>query len=219
MSTRILCLNVLALISTVYPVSLPQIALTATKRTPAAKSGGDIYLALCAGVCLLLLLLCAPIVPWWDGLRLAVKPLWFLAAAAAGLAFIGIEYLAGAALLRASGVKARGISINAGWKKASAAGFILTLIAAVFEELIFRQLWGVVILTELGMSPVWFIVLSSIAYGVNHLYYGFHTFIQKTLTGALLSLLFLAGGRAVIIPITAHLVQNAAVLLMGRRLK
>jgi hypothetical protein len=56
------------------------------------------------------------------------------------------------------------------------------------------------------------VALTAAGYGLNHLYFGALTVFQKTVTGVLFGALFLACGHSLLVPVTAHVVQNLLVL-------
>lgn len=218
MSIPILYHSALVLMATVYPVSVPQIMQNFTRRYN-NKNQDVIYLASCVVISGVLLLLSCVLVPIGGNIILTAAPLWYITAALAAPLLIAVEFGVGGILLRASGIKVKGISVNASWKKLSAAGWVLTLLLAVIEELIYRQLWSVAILEHLGWGTAVFVALSALCYGFNHLYYGFSTFLQKTLSGTAYAALFLLSGGCILVPVLAHALQNLIILMMGRRQK
>lgn len=215
MNTPILYHNLLVLLATVYPVSLPQIASNFIPRN-AAKHSNVIYLASSVAVSGMLLLLGCSLVPLQGQLSLPSGNHWYIVAAILAPLLIGVEFLVGAAALKLSGVRIGGLTVNRNWVKISNLGFFLTIALAVIEELLYRQLWSVILLDNFGL-PVWgFLLISSCAYGFNHLYYGFVTFLQKVVSGVFLTLLFVFSGKAILMPIIAHTLQNAIILIWGR---
>jgi membrane protease YdiL (CAAX protease family) len=59
--------------------------------------------------------------------------------------------------------------------------------------------------------------VTSVVYGLNHLYFGWLAVLQKTLTGVGLGLLFIYSGYSILVPIIAHATQNLVVQLLPRR--
>lgn len=214
MSIPILCRNLLVLLATIYPVSLPQIAANFTKKST-GKNSQEIYLASSVFISVFLLLLSWALIQQPDFVTLPSSYIWFFLAVAAAPLLIILEYIVGAILLVAKRIRASGLAVNANWTRLSKAGCIFTILLAIVEELIYRQLWSVIILDNLGLHVAGFILISSFVYGFNHLYYGFSTFLQKAVSGVILSLLYLLSGRSILIPLVAHSLQNAVILLMG----
>ncbi len=213
MSTPILYHNLLVLLATVYPVSLPQIATNFIPRQ-AAKHSNTIYLASSVFVCTLLLTVSSVLVPL-GAINLSIDLPWLLIALALAPLLIGMELVVGAVVMKLSGLGIKGWGVNANWVKVSGVAFAFTLALAVLEELLFRQLWSVILVTNIGL-PFWgFVLISSVAYGFNHLYYGLTTFLQKVATGVILAMLFWYSG-GIIMPIIAHTLQNAIILIWGR---
>jgi membrane protease YdiL (CAAX protease family) len=147
-------------------------------------------------------------------------PAVLLAAVLAGPCLLGVEYLAGALTLYAStGRWGRGVSLHAAWRAGvSAPAAVLITLVAVAEEVIYRQIW---ISLLSGFGAPWFLalVLSSAVYGMNHLDFGLTAVIQKTLAGAACGGLYLAGGRSLYAPVTAHVVENLTLIALAGRLR
>ena len=215
MNIPILYHSILVLLATVYPVSVPQIMLSFSRRYN-SKNQDVIYLMSCVVISTFLLLLSCTLVPIGTEIFITSEVTWYAIAVIAAPVLIGVEFIVGGILLKASGTKVKGISVNSSWKKISAAGWIATLLLAILEELIYRQLWSVAILEHLGWGVTAFVVLSAIVYGFNHLYYGFATFLEKTISGVGYAGLFLLSGGCVVIPILAHALQNIMILVIGR---
>jgi len=149
-------------------------------------------------------------------LRLPVELIWYIIAVVAGPLLIGLEFLVGAAAIRLSGYRVQGLKVNNKWVKISNSGFALTIVLAILEELMYRQLWGVILIGNLRL-PIWgFLLISSSAYGFNHIYFGLVTFLQKVVSGVVFALLYVYSGGAILIPIIAHTLQNVIVLFLGR---
>ncbi len=207
--------SILVLLATVYPVSVPQIMLSFFKRYN-SKSQNVIYLMNCVIISALLLLFSFILMPVSHNIVTASKTTWYIIGIATAPLLIAVEFIVGGVMLKASKIKIKGISVNSNWTKISGIGAFLTILYAITEEFIFRHLWSVVILDNLGWDIIVFIILSSVVYGFNHLYYGFTTFLQKTVSGIFLAVIFLLSGRNIIISITAHSLQNIIILIMGR---
>ncbi|WP_203906875.1 CPBP family intramembrane glutamic endopeptidase [Rhizocola hellebori] len=142
--------------------------------------------------------------------RLAIEPRWYLYAAAAGLIAPFFEYLIGLIALRKL-VPLR-LHERAG---TGAVAVLAVLVAAIAEEMVFRGIF-LPVLSEL--VPVMVAVgITSVIYGLNHLYFGWLAVVQKTLTGVGFCLLFVWSGYSVLVPIAAHAIQNLVAQLLPRR--
>lgn len=207
--------SILVLLATIYPVSIPQIVLS-IRGSYNHKNQNVIYLGCCVIVSSLILILSSVLVPMNMSFFITPDIVWYIISIVAAPVLIIMEFTIGAVILRMSGKKVKGISVNGNWKEINVVGCISTILLAIIEELIYRQLWSVIMLDILQWNVFLYIILSSVIYGFNHLYYGFTTFLQKTISGVLLTVIFLQSGRCIIIPIIIHLLQNSIVLLIGR---
>ncbi|WP_198527700.1 CPBP family intramembrane glutamic endopeptidase [Ruminiclostridium josui] len=142
--------------------------------------------------------------------------IWYIMAIISAPVLIAIELAVGGIMLRLLKIKVKGISINANWSRISVFGCILTVLLAIIEELIYRQLWSTVIIDNLNWGIGAFVFISSVVYGLNHLYYGFTTFLQKTISGIIFAVIFLLSGGCILVPLIAHSLQNIIILIMGR---
>ena len=217
MSIHILCLNILLLAATCYPTAIPQIMLPYLARY-AGKKGNAIYLCMCnilyAVLCVITLVVLeepsslhikAPIAVWWY---------FFAMGAVIGLILLG--FFIGKMIMFLQGIKVKGFSINSGWQNASIFVFVCTVVLAVLEEVNFRMVWNEVLVEQIGLPVYVFILFSAFFYAVNHLYYGVITFLQKFVTGIILTLFYIFSGQAIIIPVLAHVLQNIVILILGR---
>ncbi|HWG99754.1 MAG TPA: CPBP family glutamic-type intramembrane protease [Pilimelia sp.] len=153
-----------------------------------------------------------------DGPPLAGPPHpgWYAVAAAAGLLAPVAEYLLGAAVLRARGRRPGRLALHerAG---TGAPAVLAALVAAVAEEVVFRALGIGLLAGGLGLAVPAAVAVTAVAYGLNHLYYGWLTVAQKTLTGLGLGALFVAAGHSLWVAAAAHGALNLAVLLLVPR--
>ncbi len=215
MNIHILCHSLLVLLATVYPVSIPQIALNFTRGYP-RKNQEVSYLMNCVIVSAVLYLLSWSLIPTGGKVFITSEIIWYLIAIVSAPVLIVVELAVGGIILRLSKIKVKGISINANWSKMSAVGCVLTVLLAIIEEFIYRQLWSTVIIDNLSWGTIVFVFTSSVVYGLNHLYYGFSTFLQKTVSGILFAVMFLLSGGCILVPLIAHSLQNIIILIMGR---
>lgn len=219
MSAHIPFLSALVLICAAFPTQLVRVAVTAGGGlTTAGRERLERWgLPVAAGAVALL--------AWWTAPLPGLGPLpaslvWPLIAAAAGLLAplweIGLGYAWAFA-------RRRRVARVALHERASVhfGAMASVCLVAVAEELVFRRL-GIELLAGLD-RPLWTVVaLTSIVYGLNHLYFGWPTVAQKTLTGAAYAGLYIAGGHSLLVPVIAHVVHNLVVLggarwLGGRR--
>ncbi|WP_024833888.1 CPBP family intramembrane glutamic endopeptidase [Ruminiclostridium josui] len=215
MNIHILCHSLLVLLATVYPVSIPQIALNFTRGYP-RKNQQILYLMNCVIVSSALLLLSLILIPMHGKIVIMSEFIWYIMAIISAPVLIAIELAVGGIMLRLLKIKVKGISINANWSRISVFGCILTVLLAIIEELIYRQLWSTVIIDNLNWGIGAFVFISSVVYGLNHLYYGFTTFLQKTISGIIFAVIFLLSGGCILVPLIAHSLQNIIILIMGR---
>jgi uncharacterized protein len=88
---------------------------------------------------------------------------------------------------------------------------------AVGEEVFYRMIWLGALLA-LGFPAALAIVISSLAYGLNHLRFGGISVASKTVTGCIYGSLYLLGGQSIWLPIVTHILQNLTLFQMaGRR--
>lgn len=93
--------------------------------------------------------------------------------------------------------------------------FLLLIIFGIpiLEEIVFR---GFIIsyLQIFEIPLVYVILISGIAYGVNHIFYGRVAVIQKIVTGIILGILFYLTGFSLFAPIITHIGSNTLILLI-----
>ena len=114
------------------------------------------------------------------------------------------------------------IGLHERWSAVSAAAVAAVVVTAAAEELVFRGVWLPVLERSLGWLAAAAIALTSVIYGLNHLFFGWLTVVQKTVTGVALGVLFELSGFHLVVPVIAHVTQNLVVLLIlprwtGRR--
>lgn len=81
-------------------------------------------------------------------------------------------------------------------------------IGAIGEEIIFRQTFFNIVYTVLGFNIYIVIILSSLVYAINHMYFGTNAVLQKFITGMIYSSLFVLSGYVLIVPVIVHFSQN-----------
>jgi uncharacterized protein len=111
----------------------------------------------------------------------------------------------------------RAITVHDFWRRRLApSGYLLLVLIAAGEELFYRAIW-IAVLISVGVGTPAALVISSAAYGVNHLSFGISSVAAKTLTGLLYGAIYLAGDRSIALPIVAHVIQNSLILELARR--
>lgn len=148
-----------------------------------------------------------PPAAWW----------WCVVAVVAGLAAPALEVAAGAAVAllrraRPARVRLHERASAGGVGLAGAAAAAGAVAVAVAEEVIFRGVLLYLLVHPLAVAPAAAVVLSAALYGLNHLYFGWLTVLQKGLTGVLLGVLCVAAGYSLLVPLLAHVAQNLLVM-------
>ncbi len=216
MNIRILCLNILYLMGTCYTAAIPQIFLPLIKKKTHRRAN-DYYLLCCCGVYIFLIFMSIMVIDNFE-VEFSLPSIWWIGIIiAAPAVIIAMEYLIGIIALMFEGKKAKGFSVNTNWKGCSAIGFVATLMIGTLEEIMYREVWADIILYNMSLSIGLFCVLSSCFYAMNHIYFGYTVFVQKLFTGIILSALYIISGYCITVPVTIHILQNLAILLVGRR--
>lgn len=131
---------------------------------------------------------------------------------------LGIEYLIGLLLVFfASGGRGpllRRVTLPSFWsRRLSVADYLLLGLVVVGEEIFYRGLWLGALHTTFGMPIIAALIVSSLAYGLNHLAFGPTSVGTKAVSGALYGGLYLMGHENLLLPILAHGLQNLTLLL------
>jgi hypothetical protein len=141
---------------------------------------------------------------------------WLLAAVLLVPVALACEFVIHALVTwRATGHKPRGLSVHGFWQPLPLSGHLLVALIAAGEEVFYRAIW-IGVLTSLGAADSIALLLSSAAYGLNHLSFGSTSVVSKSVTGFFYGALYLAGGRNLALPIVAHVLQNVALLAFAR---
>jgi uncharacterized protein len=222
MNTPIPYLDVVILASTGYPSGLVYSLLSAWKTpTPTPAGPRQISTGLLAILALPYVAL-APVV-WLVQPKLLlvhVTSVWMFAVAILLVPVaLMIEYAIHAfPSYRATGQFFRGIVVQSPWPgKLSLPDHLLLASIAVGEEVFYRMIWLGALLA-LGFPAALAIVISSLAYGLNHLRFGGISVASKTVTGCIYGSLYLLGGQSIWLPIVTHILQNLTLFQMaGRR--
>ncbi len=89
-------------------------------------------------------------------------------------------------------------------------GLLVAIPAALMEEIIFRG-YVMARLQQVKIAPIWQVLLTSVAFSLLHLGFGFMGMICTFLVGVALGGLYLMGKRNLLGPVLCHGVINAAI--------
>lgn len=216
MSTPTLYLEWLILAATAYPAGFSY-SLFAT-RSGAASAVSTPFLFFLALPFVVVSLASAAIRPEAFVLR-GVPPLLLLALAVllAPVA-LAVEYLLHALMTYEPGGKLlRRVTMQRFWQgRLSPVDGVLLGIVVVGEEFFFREIWLGMLNQSLGLPAMLALLLSSAAYGFNHLAFGRISVISKTASGLIYGGLYLLGGQSLWLPVVAHGVQNVILFQFAR---
>jgi membrane protease YdiL (CAAX protease family) len=95
------------------------------------------------------------------------------------------------------------------------ADHLLLALVAVGEEIFYRLIW-IAVMLSFGLSMPLALVISSVAYGFNHLSFGGLSVFSKSVTGLCYGALYLLGGQSIILPVVTHVLQNFTLLRLTR---
>jgi CAAX protease family protein len=215
MNTPTLYLDCVILASTTYPSGLSYSLFYTWKKDVGGVSTGLLalltlpYLAVIPAVWFL--------VPGLLVLRGTTLPMLAAAVLVAPPALV-IEYLVTALLEYQPGVKfARKLTIQRDWRdRFSFADQSLLVLVAVGEEVFYRMIWLHTMML-LGLGAPLAVAVSSLAYGINHLGFGWNSVVSKSVTGCIYAALYLLGRESIWLPIVAHILQNFLLFQITRR--
>jgi membrane protease YdiL (CAAX protease family) len=145
-------------------------------------------------------------VAWW----------WVVGAAAAGCCAIMVEFGVAAAPSIVRGVRGLRFGIMTGMSAADHRYLLSITVTAVAEEILYRGVWIGTLRGPLAIPAVAAIALAGLAYALGHLFFGWSVVGQKAVTGFGFGTLLVASG-SLLVPVVAHVVQNAAVLGLRAR--
>ena len=215
MSIPTLYLDFLILASSVYPSGFSYSLFTLTRRN--ARVITTAFLAL-----LVLPYLLVALGVWFARPELLIfrgaNALLLLLALFTALLALIIEYGIHAAAVYATTGRVPGtITVQRFWQRGlTSKDHLLLLLIAVGEEILYRMIWFGVLHYSFQLPVGAAVAISSLAYGLNHLAFGFVSVVSKTITGAIYCLLYLLGGQSVLLPILAHAVQNVVLFQLTK---
>ncbi len=215
MSTHILCLNILILLVTLSPVMCAQTIMYIINNGVIDYSM-DKFLKILAAVLIIVILLSAVLKMDVFMINLPKQNYWYLVGLISVVVILVIEVLISYIIICLSGKSVSGITLITTWKKASIKVIGLSVIVALLEEVIFRQIWFSILMKEFKMNIILVIIISGFIYAMNHIFLGKKVLMQKFVTGIIYGCLFYFSGNCVIIPVIAHCVQNSVILMKDR---
>lgn len=111
----------------------------------------------------------------------------------------------------------KGITLHSAWKPQLSTVYLslLTLIA-VGEELIYRQVWFALLAGTFHLPAIVIILVTSLFYGLNHLYFGLNSVLAKFISGCVYGGLYVISGYSILVPIITHVLQNLILIFMTR---
>src|SRR5690349_12589401 len=181
MNTPTLYLDIVILASTIYPSGFSNSLFNSWKGGRAAATTRFLWvLALPYPAIVLAVWAIRPEILSWRG---TTFPLVGAAVLLVPVALL-LEYCIHAlASYRANGRFARGIRLQSFWRRRfSATDYLLLGAVAVGEEILYRGIW-VSVMQSFGLPTIAVVGISSLAYGINHLAFGYTSVISKTVTG------------------------------------
>lgn len=215
MSTHILCLNILILLVTLSPVMCAQTIMYIINNGVIDYSM-EKFLKILEAVLIIVILLSAALKIDIFMINLPKQNYWYLVGLISVVVILVIEVLISYIIICLSGKSVSGITLITTWKKASIKVIGLSVIVALLEEVIFRQIWFSILIKEFKMNIILVIIISGFIYAMNHGFLGKKVLMQKFVTGIIYGCLFYFSGNCVIIPVIAHCVQNSVILMKDR---
>ncbi|WP_456394248.1 CPBP family intramembrane glutamic endopeptidase [Thermococcus sp.] len=106
-------------------------------------------------------------------------------------------------------------SIAYEWREMPLNALFLSLVMVVFEELVFRQIWFIYLVNDIGTNPVVAIFIPSIIYGLNHISFGEQAIFQKSFSGIVYGVLYYISGCSILVPLLTHALQNITLKILG----
>jgi len=217
MNTPTLYLDCVVLASTAYPSGISYSLFNAWKRT---RGSGTVSTGLLVGLALPYLAVTAALwflSPGLFSFHGTSSRMFAIAVLLVPLALI-IEYaIQAVATWRTSGHFARRIVVQSPWpSRLSLAQHLLLALIASGEEIFYRMIWLGALLS-LGVPALLAVAISSLAYGLNHLWFGGIPVVSKTVTGCIYGSLYLFGGQSIWLPIVCHVLQNVVLFQLAGR--
>lgn len=96
--------------------------------------------------------------------------------------------------------------------------YIFVFLIAFFEELVYRLFWFNILHDSLYLNQLLIILISAVAFSINHILMGKEVFISKLVTGIFYGLIYLEFNNFWVV-IYIHLIGNLLVVLVHRLLR
>jgi len=111
----------------------------------------------------------------------------------------------------------KGITLHSAWKtKPSITYLLLLTLIAGGEELIYRQVWFAILAGTFHLPVIVIILITSLFYGLNHLYFGLNSVLAKFISGCVYGGLYVLSGYSILVPIITHVLQNLILIFITR---
>ena len=130
-----------------------------------------------------------------------------------------LEYISGIIFIYfTTGKRYKGMTLHAAWKgKPSAVYLLLTALIAVGEEFIYRQVWFAILAGTFHLPVIVIVLIASLFYGLNHLYFGLNSVLAKFISGCVYGGLYVTSGYSIFVAMITHVLQNFVLIFMTRR--
>ena len=215
MSIHTLCLNILLILFTISPVLLVGIiinfpAMLHKKKDEVFFAKALVYLFIIeitfiAIINYKILIVNTNINYYWYFIAIIIIPF-----------VVGLEILISFMLIKLQGKKVKSICFWSAKHNVTGKVIIYSLFIAIGEEFIFRKVWFDILGNQFRINIFVVLIISSIVYGLNHLFMGNKIIIQKIMSGTIYGMLYFLSG-SIIIPIITHCLQNFLVLKRGEK--
>lgn len=96
--------------------------------------------------------------------------------------------------------------------------YIFIFLIAFFEELVYRLFWFNILYDSLHLNQLLIILISAVAFSINHIFMGKEVFISKLITGIIYGFIYLKFNNFWVL-IYIHLMGNLLVILVHRLLR
>lgn len=123
----------------------------------------------------------------------------------------GGEVLVAAAPVIATGRRPGGLSVHRAFAERPAVLAASTSLTAVGEEIIYRGLWVGLLVATFGVPGWAAVAVAALVYAANHWYLGAGVVRQKTWSGVVYGVVYLACGGALIAAVLTHVLHNLVV--------
>lgn len=214
MNIRTLCLNLIIILSTLSPVLLVGIIFNFPGMDKKKKNDNVFFGKVICYVLLVISLFICTLDRSILEFKLPKDKIWYLIALVAVPITISIEILIGIIFVKLKGKKVKKISFWAKGEIANNKFIFITIVVGLLEEIIFRKTWFSILLGGFSINIYVVLAITSIAYGLNHLFMGRIIIVQKIVAGIIYGSLYILSG-SLLIPILTHCIENFIVTRRG----